>query len=344
MKAALLYGPRDMRVESIDTPVVRDDEILVRVRACGICGTDVHSYKLGEDTSHRRPALLGHEFAGEVVEAGRLATGFNRGDRVAGTGYRTCGQCWWCREGRPERCASPLVPGEGLDGAFAEYVRVPDPVMGTTVFRLPEAMSWAEAATIEPLSVACYDVRRSEIRPTEVVVVMGAGMIGLCIVQVCKARGPCQVIVSEPNQFRRTVALQLGADRVADPSQLDLVQFVRQHTGGDMAGVVFDCAGSPPVLAQAIALLRRGGRLMQVATCEHSLELTPEMMYRAFQLGNIRWQGCGGQRWGEAVDLLSKGQVRTAGLVTHRFNLDQIREAFETQITAADAIKVMVEP
>jgi len=340
----LLCGPRDMRVESIDTPAARDDEILVRVRACGICGTDVHSYKLGEDTSHRRPALLGHEFAGEVVEAGRLAAGFNKGDRVAGTGYRNCGQCWWCREGRPERCASPMVPGEGLDGAFAEYVRIPNPVMGATVFRLPDTMSWGEAATIEPLSVACYDVRRSEIRPDEVVVVMGAGMIGQCIVQVCKARGPCRVIVSEPNQFRRTMALQLGADWAVDPSQADTVQLVRERTGGDMASVVFDCAGFPPVLAQAIALLRRGGRLMQVATYERSLELTPEMMYRAFQLGGIRWQGCGGQRWGEAVDLLGKGQVRTAGLVTHRFNLDQIIEAFETQITAADAIKVMVEP
>ena len=344
MRAALLHGARDIRVESVETPGVRDDEILVRVRACGICGTDVHSYKLGEDASHRRPVLLGHEFAGEVAEVGSGVKGFTRGDRVAGTGYRTCGQCWWCREGRAERCTSPVVPGAGLDGAFAEYVRVPNPILGASVFCLPEAMSWEEAATIEPLSIACYDVRRGEIRPNEAVVVMGAGMIGQCIVQVCKAKGPGRVIVSEPNQFRRTAALKLGADCAADPSEVDLVEFVRQSTGGEMAGVVFDCAGSPSVLPQAIAVLKPAGRLMQVATYERSLELTPEMMYRAFQMGNIRWQGCGGQRWGEAVELLGKGQVRTAGLITHRFALDQIREAFETQIAAADAIKVMVEP
>ncbi len=344
MKAALLHGASDIRIESIDTPRIRNDEVLVRVKACGICGTDVHTYKLGEDTSHKRPVLLGHEYSGEVVETGSLVKGLALGDHIAGTGYRNCGQCWWCRHGHSERCPNPLVPGAGLDGAFAEYVVIPNPVVGTNVFHLKPDLAWQEAATIEPLSVACLDVRRSEIRPNETVVIIGAGMIGQCIVQVCKATSTCKVIVSEPNQFRMSVARQLGADHVVNPRQTDLFEFVRQSTEGEMAGVVFECAGSTPVLMQAVSVLQPFGRLMQVATYERSLELTPEVMYRAFQLGNIRWQGCGGQRWRQAVELTEKGQVKTTNLITHKFPLDRIKEAFETQIGAPEAIKVMVEP
>lgn len=343
MKAALIHDVRDIRVELIDKPSMKSDEILVKVRACGICGTDLHTYKLGHDVTGKRPVLVGHEWSGEVVEVGSQIRGVAVGERVVGVGLRNCTRCWWCEHGEPEKCRSPLVPGEGLDGAFAEYVVVPNPLPGFMLFRIPDGLRWEQAATIEPLAVACYDVRRARIQPKETVVIMGAGMIGQCIAQVCKATVECRVIVSEPNAFRLGVAGELGADEVVNPKETDLVDFVRQCTGGEMAGVVFDCAGSPLVLSQAISILRRSGRLMQVATYEGNMELTPDLMYRMFQMGNIAWQGCGGQRWDMAMGLVEKGEVKIGRLVTHRFPLDRIGEAFEMQSSAPDCIKVVVE-
>jgi len=344
MRAALIYGPRDLRVVTVDTPSLQQDEVLVRVYACGVCGTDVHTYRTGKDPAGEMPVLAGHEFSGEVVEVGGEVEGVTVGDRVVGTGFRPCGECYWCQQGRYDRCPSPRVPGSGLDGAFAEYVVVPQPVMGRMFFHIPDGMDWDEAATIEPLSVACFDVRRARIRPDETVVVLGAGMIGQCVAQVCKAQGASRVIVSEPNAARRQMAGSLGADAVVDPLETDLAAFVQDITSGEMAGVVFECAGSPVAFQQIPLVLRPFGRIMQVAVYEEGLNLLPDVIYRMFQMGNFTWQGCGGQRWDMAVDLVANGKVKTGRLVTYKFPLESAREAFETQLASPEAIKVLVKP
>ena len=126
--------------------------------ACGICGTDVHAYKKGGGTKPQERLILGHEFSGEIAGVGSAVQGLNMGDRVVGIGYRNCGSCYRCQQGQAEWCPQPLVPGEGLDGAFAEYVIVPRPTLGKTFFHIPEGLGWEEAATIEPIAVACYAV------------------------------------------------------------------------------------------------------------------------------------------------------------------------------------------
>jgi threonine dehydrogenase-like Zn-dependent dehydrogenase len=166
--------------------------------ACGICGTDVHAYKKGSRAKLQDRLILGHEFSGEIAKVGQAVQGLKIGDRVVGMGYRNCGSCYQCQQGHGERCPQPLVPGEGLDGAFAEYVVVPRPVVGQTFFQIPEGLGWEVAATIEPLAVACYAVTRARIQAGEAVVILGAGMIGQCIAQVCKAMG-ARTIVSEPS-------------------------------------------------------------------------------------------------------------------------------------------------
>ena len=136
MKAALIYGPRDIRVETVETPTVQEDEILVKVKACGICGTDMHVYKTGRTSGSKMPVILGHEFSGEIVDIGKPIDGLSVGDKVIGTGLRGCGECHWCRQGQTYRCTNPSVPGEGLDGAFAEYVIVPNPTPGQMLFHV----------------------------------------------------------------------------------------------------------------------------------------------------------------------------------------------------------------
>jgi 2-desacetyl-2-hydroxyethyl bacteriochlorophyllide A dehydrogenase len=344
MKAAFIHDVRDVRVESVGRPAIDSDEILVKVMACGICGTDIHTYNLGRDARGKRPVLVGHEWSGEVVEVGDHTRNMVVGERVVGVGFRNCGQCWWCQHEQPMKCRNVLVPGEGLDGAFAEYVVVPNPRRGSTFFRIPDGLSWEEAATIEPVAIACYGVMRACIQPGETVVVLGAGMIGQCIAQVCKATVECKVIVSEPCAFRRNLAGHLGADETINPKTSDLVDFIRQTTGGEMASVVFDCAGSTNLLNQAVSSLRWCGRLMQVATYERNLEIAADLTYRMFQVGNVIWHGCGGQRWDTAMELIEKNQVKTSNLITHVFPLDRVAEAFETQVNGQDTVKVMIKP
>ena len=345
MRAAIIYGPRDIRMETVAYPSIKKDEILVKVRACGICGTDIHTYKVGKTSTSQsqQPIILGHEFSGEIVEVGQSVLGLKTGDKIVGTGYRACGKCHWCQTGQSDRCPNPTVPGEGLDGAFAEYVVVPNPALGKTIFHIPENLSWEEAATVEPLSVACFAVSRARIEPNQAVVILGAGMIGQCIAQVCKAMGT-KVIVSEPSIIRLTMARKSGADVALNPRKTSPVEAVAEVTSGEMASVVFECSGAPAAFRQAPLLTRPFGRIIQVGMFEDTLELRPELLSLMFNFRNLTLRGSGGQRWDMAVELMQTGQVKTKELITHRLLLENIKEAFEAQINSDEAIKVIIEP
>jgi len=343
MKAALIYGPRDVRLQAVDDPSIQKDEVLVKVHACGICGTDIHTYRVGDASMSEKPVMPGHEFSGEIVEMGSAVEGLSVGERVIGTGLRNCGECYWCRQGQTERCPYPSVPGEGLDGAIAEYVVVPNPMLGIMFFHIPENMHWEEAATVEPVAVSCYAVKRARIQLEETVVVLGAGMIGLCVAQACKAMG-AKVIISEPSNTRRNMAKNLGADAVFNPLETDPVEAVIETTSAEMAGVVFECSGAPIAFHQAPLLVRPFGRMMQIGMYEKNLELTPELMTMMFQYRNLTLYGCGGQRWDIALELMQAGKVKTKDLITHVFSLDDVKDAFEMQLNSDDAIKVLVKP
>lgn len=343
MKAAVVHGPRDIRMETVQDPSVRNDEILVKVGACGICGTDIRTYKLGPGPSSPGGAIIGHEFSGEIVDLGPDVEGCRVGDHVVGIGFRPCGECGWCRQGKTERCTNPRVPGHGLDGAFAEYVVVPRPAVGRTVFQVPGDMSWEVAATIEPMSNACLFADRAKVKERDTVVVLGAGMMGQTISLACRALGVGAVMVSEPSAKRRQIASSLGADAVFNPLETDPLQAVASITNGLMAAAVFECSGVPAAFRQGLQMLRFLGRMMQVAYFERPLELPPEVTSLLVDR-SLTLQGCAGQDWGKAVELVSSGRVRTEPLITHRFALEDIKAAFEAQLDAANSIKVMVIP
>jgi 2-desacetyl-2-hydroxyethyl bacteriochlorophyllide A dehydrogenase len=326
MKAAVLHGPRDIRVEKVGNPVIKANEVLLKVKACGICGTDLHAYRTGKS----RNRILGHEFSGEVVEVGLDIKGVGMGDRVVGTGFT--------RDG-----GSLKVPGEGLDGAFAEYVVIPNPMMGQMFFRVPEGLSWEVAATIEPVSVACYFINHTDLQAKDTVVVLGAGMVGLCITQVCKALGISKVIVSEPSLLRRLMAAELGADVVIDPTAVDPVDVVARATDGKKAKVIFECSGNPAAFSQAPYMARFGGMVMQIGFTERQVHLSPDLVSMMI-MKNITLRYCGGQKWDQAVELMATGKVKTEKLITKIIPLDEADLAFETQLKANDIIKVIIKP
>lgn len=342
MKAALIHAPGDIRIEDIEAPAIHDDEILVRVKACGICGSDLHYYRAGDPAMAKRPIIPGHEFSGEIVEKGSSVEGLKEGDKIVGTGLSDCGECYWCQHDMGF-CPNPRVPGEGLDGAIAEYVVVPKPMPGALVFHIPDQMTWNEAATIEPMSISCYAVEEARIKEGAIVAVLGAGMIGLGIVQACKAAGASTVIVSETSAFRRKIAEKLGADLVLNPSETDLFETIADATSGRMAETVFECSGSVAAFRQIPQVVGLFGKIMQVGIFEQDLALTPEFAKRLFQFRNITLRGCGGQRWDKAIEHMQAGRIKTDDLVTHVFPLENVKEAFETQLDSEKAVKVVIE-
>ena len=339
MKAAVYYGPRDIRVEQVSDPQVEPNGVVIKVRACGICGSDMHIYKLGGREQIQPGLIMGHEFSGDVVAVGANVTDIKKGDRVIATGWKPCGECYFCQKGETQLCTQIKIIGIGFPGAFAEYVSVPTAVLNMNVFPLNN-MSYEVGATAEPVCVAVYAATTAEPAPEHNAVVLGAGTIGQCVAQVLKALGVGQVIVSETAKKRLDLAKAMGADIVIDPAAENAVERVAQATGMLGADIVVECAGNPATFQQAIEMVRRGGKIMIVGVYEQPVQFEPISLISK----NIRMIGCLGGGFPQALDLLRSGKVKTNPLISHVFPLDKAKEAFETQLRTNEAVKVLIKP
>jgi len=262
----LVYG------EAAD-PQMGDDQVLVRVQACGICGSDVHG--MDGSTGRRLPPLImGHEAAGVVAEFGKQVTGWKKGDRVTFDSTISCGECWYCHRGSINLCEHRRVLGVACDeyrqpGAFAEYVALPHRIL----YRLPDSVSFEQAAMVEPLSVAVHAVDRTPVSLGDTAVVMGAGMIGLLVVQSLRLAGCGKIIAVDLEQERLNLALTLGADAGLKADECDVVAEVRSLTEGRGADVALDAVGLNPSIHTAVASLRKGGALTLVGNFRPFVEI-----------------------------------------------------------------------
>jgi threonine dehydrogenase-like Zn-dependent dehydrogenase len=330
MKAAVYYGPRDIRIESVPRPSPGPNEILVAVRACGICGSDLHTYRygifedLGRPLAGRDGRVMGHEFAGVVAEVGAGVGTVSVGDRLGGIG----------------------------GGAYAEYVVIQDDER--SVHPLAPHVSFEEAATLEPFATSLHGVGQAAPQAGETVVVLGAGIIGLGAVQAIKATtSGVRVIVIDGTPSRLEMAERVGADDVIDFTQGDPVEQVLALVGeqevprlgfrGGNVDAVIDCAGAPNSSQQGLQMLKQeDGRLVLVALFEHPGPLDRNMLVRK----HVRLQGSWAwttEDFKRGLDLLTRGVVDRKMLVSHEFALDQADEAFAFQ-EKGQAIKVVVKP
>jgi len=343
MRAAVLTAPRELHLVERPMPRIGDDEALVRVEAVGVCGSDVHYFRDGRigDRVLTGPLVLGHEFAGEVVEVGPAVDGWGPGDRVAVDPTVPCGRCEMCKRGLAHVCPSVDFSGTPpTDGGYQEYF-VAKP---KNLHRLPETMSFDEGAMVEPLAVAVHAVNLARVQPEETVVILGAGCIGLTILQVVRDRGANVVVLSEPLPARRGLAERLGAEHVISPDDTDVVDAVRRFTDGRGPDLVFECAGSAATPQQALDMCRPRGRVTWVGippgdTIPISVhqarrkELTILMARRFLAT------------YPEAIALASSGRADLACLITHRYGLAETRAAFELVDVYGDGvIKALIEP
>ena len=344
MKAVRLYGPKDWRFEDVPVPEVTPDSVLIRVRAAGICATDVELWNgtmfyLSSGMT-KYPFTPGHEWSGEVVTVGRNVTEFSKGDHVVGECSIGCRRCSHCRKGQYHLCANRKETGIlNQDGAFAEYVSFP-----RFFLHQCNGLPFADAAFIEPTGVALNVVKKTRVSPKDFVVIMGEGPIGLFAVQVAKAYGARKVILAGVRNERLAAGKDVGADVVVNVESENLVQRVREATDSHMADVVIEAAGKAEVWAAIVPILAPAARvgitgLFAGARC--AVDFDPLVV------NEISMFGClgGPNMWGEAISLHERKLVRSDRLITHRLPLADFGRGIEISCGCIDgAIKVLLEP
>lgn len=259
MKAAVFYGKEDLRVEELPIPEIKNaDDVLIRVRACGVCGTDMHIFD-GDEGAAPTPAgtVLGHEFAGEVIAVGSGVGNVKVGDRVAVDPNKLCGVCDFCRGGVGHFCEAMVGIGTTVNGGFAEYCVVPE----SQVYRFSDKISFAEAAMTEPVACCLHGIDLCEIEAGATVCVIGGGMIGLLMLQLAKLRGAARLILIEPIAEKRALALKLGADTVIDPLTEDTAARISE-AGISRIECVIECVGKTATMKQAIELAGKKSTVM----------------------------------------------------------------------------------
>ena len=314
MKALLLSEYKHLEVTDLPVPSVEPDEVLVRVAACGICGSDVHGY---DGSSGRRipPVVMGHEAAGVVAAVGAAVHGFAVDDRVTFDSTVYCGVCEFCLRGEVNLCDNRQVLGVSCGeyrraGAFAEFVAVPERIL----YKLPDALSFAEAAMLEAVSVALHGVRVAELKGGESALVIGAGMIGLLLLQAAKVAGCSRVLAADIDETRLVRARELGADEILHASGDGLVQEIKWLTDGRGMDVVFEAVGRNETVTGAIDCVRKGGTVVLVGNISPEVALPLQKVVSR----QIRLQGscASAGEYPQAMELMSQGKIRVGPLIT----------------------------
>jgi len=322
----------------VPVPTIRDDEVLIRVRRAGVCGTDVHIYEW-DDWARGRcrpPFVVGHEFAGDVVQVGRLVTDVREGDRVTAEGHIVDGRCPLCRTGNAHVCPHTKIIGVDRDGCFAEYIAMP----ATNVWHLDDAVSFDVGGIHDPMGNAFHTALTAQI-PGSTVLVTGCGPIGLFAIGICRAAGASRIIASDVNPNRLALARQMGAHDAVRPDEAEAA--VHAATDGIGVDVVLEMSGVPAAIRQAFALVRVGGRMQMLGIPAKPMEVdfASQVIFKGLTI-----YGVVGRRmydtWIQMRQFLRSGQFDPTPVITHRFPLEDFDAAIAA-IKSGEAGKVIFE-
>ncbi len=341
MKAAVLHGVNDLRLENLVDPVPGRDEVLIRITACGICGSDVNMWR-GTNEEGVFPIVLGHEWVGEVVEVGSDASQFQVGDRVVSEVNVGCGQCPNCQDGLwPDMCAHVEVWGFRAEcpGGMAQLHRAKE----SRLFRVPEKLSDEAASLVEPLSISYHAIwDNGGVRSDDRVIIFGAGPIGMLAMLACKVAGAVVTVV-EPQPGRRSLAKKLGADIALDPTSDGFKEQVDDHTKGRGGSLVIECSGNRAARGAMLDVVGGQGRVIVLgitAKSEVSLDID-QLIFKSARIIGSEGSGFAFER---AMSFMDQASVDFTGVITHTLPLTELKAGFELAAGRDDACKVLLRP
>jgi len=343
MKALVYTKPYTLEYSDFPDPAAGDDDVLIRVKACGICGSDVHGFT-GKTGRRIPPLIMGHEAAGIVEGLGGNVSSFNKGDRVCFDSTVYCNKCEACRAGLFNRCDKRQVLGVSVPsfkrhGAFAEYVAVPSWI----VSKMPDELSFVHAALLEPASIGTHAANRAPISNKDTIVVIGAGTIGLFIMQGARLHGAAKVIAVDINDFRLELANKLGADKLINPLKLDLSEAVLQETEGKGANVTLEAVGYAKTFADAVAITRMGGYVVAVGNLQKKAEFDLQQLIARELTFTGSYASSGEFR--DCIGLVASGKINVEPLISDVLPLEEGPDAFDRLLKAEDnLLKIVLEP
>lgn len=344
-RALMIVGPSQIRIEEVPVGKLGDYEVLVEVKACGICGTDYELYTNDmvyiRDGRSKLPIIPGHEWSGIVYKVGKLVTKFKRGDKVVGECTVSCGKCEFCIAGHYNQCVDRTETGVlNREGGFAEYISFPE-----THLHKFNGISFEEASLVEPTAVAFYGLMRGNVTPMDNVLVIGPGPIGLQVAQIAKrVYGAKNVILSGTRNERLNVAKEFGIDMIVNIREENLVEKIREITNGEMIHVVIEASGSSSAFEDISKLIRPCGRIVLVGFYGSK---GVNVDWDSFITRDISIFGSLGSPriWDNVINLLETGKITSKPLITHRLKLEEFEKGLELMINRREGvIKVIVIP
>ena len=326
MKASVCYKQNDLRTEDLPIPEISDNEVLIKMLACGLCGTDIQ--KIRGDTVNK-PTVLGHEVVGEIVKKGKNVSKFEIGDRVITAIHVPCFTCHYCNKGHYTICEQFRT--NNIDpGGFAEFIRIPELHLNHLTHKVSNNVTDEEATLIEPIACCLHGLKQADIRPNDSVLIMGAGTIGILHAQLAKIKGANKVIVSDMSEFKLQKALKVGCDYAINIKEKNIIDEVNKITDGQGVDVIVIAAGVSSLVADAVNMVRRAGKIIVFSGFDKNKLVTLDVS-RFFkdEISIIGTYSVTPYEFPEALDLLEKRKLNTKEMITHVYPLNKLSEAID---------------
>jgi len=340
MRVAMYYSNQDVRLEEMSTPQIGPGEVLMRVEASGICGTDLLEwYRL-----HKAPLVLGHEVAGVIAAVGEGVKHYKVGERICAAHHVPCNTCHYCLSGHHTVCDT--LRRTNLDpGGFAEYVRLPSINVDQGIFPLPDGVSFEEATFVEPLACVLRGQRLARLQPGQSVLVVGSGVAGLLHIQLARASGACSIVATDVVDYRLEAARKFGAD-IAVQAKDYTPDYLRGAADGRLADLVVICSGATSAINQALESVERGGTVLFFAPTEPgvSVPISVNDLFWRNEIMLTSSYGGSPADYAAALDLIQAGKIRVRDMITHRLGLVETGLGFQMVARAQDSLKVIIEP
>jgi len=340
MRVAMYYSNRDVRLEEMPVPQIGPGEVLMRVEASGICGTDLLEwYRL-----HKAPLVLGHEVAGVVAAVGKGVKRYRVGERICAAHHVPCNTCRYCLSGHHTVCDT-LRQTNFDPGGFAEYVRLPRINVEQGIFPLPDGVSFEEATFIEPLACVLRGQRLARLQPGQIVLVIGSGVAGLLHVQLARTSGAGCIVATDIVDYRLEAARKLGADTAIQAKEYTPA-YLRKAAGGRLADLVVICSGASSAINQALESVERGGTVLFFAPTEpgDTVAISVNDLFWRNEITLTSSYGGSPADYAAALELIRAGKIRVQEMITHRLGLAETGLGFQLVAQAQDSLKVVIEP